>query len=68
MPKNIVFCADGTWNNAGADAKNEDATNVLKLYQLLAGDVVGGSEFTRANTPEIVEGEKIHKAANGETL
>lgn len=68
MPKNIVFCADGTWNNAGADAKNEDATNVLKLYQLLAGDVVGGSEFTRANTPEIVEGEKIHKAANGQTL
>ncbi len=68
MPKNIVFCADGTWNNAGQDAKNEDATNVLKLYQLLAGTVVGGSEFFRGDTPEIVEGEKIHKSANGQTL
>lgn len=68
MPKNIIFCADGTWNNAGEDAKNEDATNVLKLYQLLAGSVVGGSEFTRGNTPEIVEGEKVHKAADGQTL
>lgn len=68
MPKNIVFCADGTWNNAGEDAKNEDATNVLKLYQLLAGSVVGGSEFVRGNAPEIVEGEKVHKAADGQTL
>ncbi len=68
MPKNIVFCADGTWNNAGQDAKNEDATNVLKLYQLLAGSVVGGSEFFRGDTPEIVEGEKVHKAADGQTL
>lgn len=68
MPKNIVFCADGTWNNAGADAKNEDATNVLKLYKLLAGDIVGGSEFFRGDTPEIVEGEKVLKAADGQTL
>lgn len=68
MAKNIVFCADGTWNNAGQDAKNDDATNVLKLYQLLAGDIVGGSEFLRGDPPEIVEGEKVLKAADGSTL
>lgn len=41
MAKNIVFCADGTWNGPGV---NEDAdgvpdlTNVLKLFLLLEGD------------------------------
>ena len=42
MPKDIVFCADGTWNGPGADDGPDlspDATNVLKLFSRLAGDV-----------------------------
>lgn len=39
--KNIIFCADGTWNGTNVD-KDEDGeaetTNVLKLFHLLEGD------------------------------
>ncbi|UJB33759.1 DUF2235 domain-containing protein [Chromobacterium sp. Beijing] len=42
MGKNIIYCADGTWNSAGRDntgeLKSEIATNVVKLYNWLAGD------------------------------
>lgn len=38
MPKNIVFCADGTWNGNSEDpADITHPTNVLKLYQNLSG-------------------------------
>lgn len=40
MPKNIVFCADGTWNGPGeadSDDPNSPATNVFKLFLSLAG-------------------------------
>ena len=40
MAKNIVFCADGTWNGPGqADVADKSApsTNVFKLYSNLAG-------------------------------
>jgi hypothetical protein len=40
MPKNIVFCADGTWNGPGEadhDDQNAPATNVFKLFLDLAG-------------------------------
>lgn len=39
--KNIVFCADGTWNGMEVDEDKDripDATNVLKLFHLLKGD------------------------------
>lgn len=40
MPKNIVFCADGTWNGPG-EADHDDpgtpASNVFKLFLKLAG-------------------------------
>lgn len=39
--KNIVFCADGTWNGTGVDEDGDgeaDITNVLKLFHLLEGD------------------------------
>lgn len=39
--KNIVFCADGTWNGTDVDKDEDgvpDTTNVLKLFHLLAGD------------------------------
>jgi uncharacterized protein (DUF2235 family) len=41
MPKNIVFCADGTWNGSGDDEDKDgvpDITNVLKLFLILEGD------------------------------
>jgi len=40
MTKNIVFCADGTWNGPGstdADHTNVVTTNVFKLFLNLAG-------------------------------
>jgi uncharacterized protein (DUF2235 family) len=37
MPKNIVFCADGTWNAPGAedDGNTQADTNVFKLFSNL---------------------------------
>lgn len=61
MPKNIVFCADGTWNGLGqGDADAEDlqpkATNVLRLFAVLAGTV----------TPESLrKQDEQEKAATG---
>jgi len=40
MSKNVVFCADGTWNGPGkpdSDDKTADATNVFKLFLNLDG-------------------------------
>jgi T6SS, Phospholipase effector Tle1-like, catalytic domain len=40
MAKNIVFCADGTWNGPGeadSDDQNASWTNVFKLFLNLAG-------------------------------
>jgi uncharacterized protein (DUF2235 family) len=42
MTKNIVFCADGTWNNPNEDENQDhsaDPTNVYKLFLRLAGDL-----------------------------
>jgi uncharacterized protein (DUF2235 family) len=39
--KNIIFCADGTWNGTDVDEDHDgvpDSTNVLKLFHLLQGD------------------------------
>lgn len=39
--KNIVFCADGTWNGTSVDEDHDgvpNTTNVLKLFHLLEGD------------------------------
>ena len=40
MSKNIVFCADGTWNGPGeadSDGKTANVTNVFKTYSNLDG-------------------------------
>ena len=38
MAKNIIFCADGTWNNAGDELDDSVApSNVFKLFNHLAG-------------------------------
>ena len=40
MSKNIIFCADGTWNGAAKDPGDAShITNVLKLFNNLRGDV-----------------------------
>ncbi len=42
MPKNIIFCADGTWNSPDQDENKDnlqDWTNVYKLFLLLEGKV-----------------------------
>ncbi|HEX2827039.1 MAG TPA: DUF2235 domain-containing protein [Burkholderiales bacterium] len=67
MPKNIIFCADGTWggpaerpglsrldlDDRDADQDRSDITNVLKLYSRLKG------EATDASTPLSNEQERI---------
>ncbi len=39
MAKNIIFCADGTWNKAGdeIDSDSDAPSNVFKLFTQLAG-------------------------------
>jgi len=44
--KNIIFCADGTWNSPNQDEDKDgvpDPTNVFKLFVTLAGHPVAGS-------------------------
>ncbi|MDE2059237.1 MAG: DUF2235 domain-containing protein [candidate division NC10 bacterium] len=46
MRKNIVFCADGTWNNPNEDEnadRSPDPTNVYKLFSCLNGVLAAGS-------------------------
>ena len=48
MAKNIIFCADGTWNGPGQDDDHDrvaDPTNVFKLFANLDG--VDAPETTR---------------------
>jgi len=42
MSKNIVFCADGTWNSSDQDENSDgipDLTNVCKLFLALSGQL-----------------------------
>jgi uncharacterized protein (DUF2235 family) len=70
--KQIVFCADGTWNGPGAEpaddidgASQTDAdirdgvTNVVKLFANLAGQVTAETQALRN------EAEKVLKSADG---
>lgn len=46
MAKNLVFCADGTWNGPGEDeqgARSGNPTNVFKLFANLEGTDTPGS-------------------------
>jgi uncharacterized protein (DUF2235 family) len=38
MPKNIIFCADGTWDGPGGDDSSDPATNVFRLFVNLDGE------------------------------
>ncbi len=58
MAKNIIFCADGTWNNPGDSAdKDNVSTNVYALFSLLQGKLVSSTKFTDS-TGDILELEK----------
>ena len=57
MGKNIVFCADGTWNGPNTDHDNDgipDTTNVLKAFLLLSGEPDPASTLL-ASEQEIAE-------------
>ena len=61
MAKNIIFCADGTWNNSGTETENKvDAvSNVLKLFIYLLGSAAQKTEI-KDLTGNILELEKSH--------
>ena len=61
MAKNIIFCADGTWNNTGTEVENKvDAiSNVYKLFLHLAGAAAKPTEIIDP-TGNILEVEKSH--------
>lgn len=65
MAKNIVFCADGTWNGPGEpdqDDKTAPPTNVFKLFLNLAGqDTPDGFRLEK-------EQERAATGADGTTL
>jgi uncharacterized protein (DUF2235 family) len=56
VSKNIVFCADGTWNGPGQEGpadQGDPSSNVFKFYLNLAGqDVVDSVVFRAANEQE----------------
>jgi hypothetical protein len=54
MSKNIIFCADGTWNHPQEDEDQDsvpESTNVYKLFLHLAGDLDFGT-LRQANEQE----------------
>lgn len=65
MPKNIVFCADGTWNSSDQDENHDgfpDQTNVCKLFLALSG------ELDRSTLMDRGEQEKIAKDSKGDVV
>jgi hypothetical protein len=65
MSKNIVFCADGTWNGPGeadTDDQNAIASNVFKLFLSLAGvDAPEASQLAK-------EQERTLRAGDGSVV
>jgi uncharacterized protein (DUF2235 family) len=61
MSKNIIFCADGTWNNSGTEAENkvEAVSNVYKLFNHLSGVATTPIEL-KVKTGQILEYEKSY--------
>ena len=59
MSKNIVFCADGTWNGPGEadhDDKAAPATNVFKLFLNLGGTDAPGSVLLAKEQERVLTG------------
>ncbi|MBF0612445.1 MAG: DUF2235 domain-containing protein [Magnetococcales bacterium] len=59
MAKNIIFCADGTWNGPNEDENKDgvpDRTNVLKLFMNLGGNYTVGNLTTDEQEKELTNG------------
>jgi uncharacterized protein (DUF2235 family) len=71
MAKNIIFCADGTWNNPDDEliinAKPDPSSNVYKLFSLLDGRMVAKTK-AQDITGEILEREKKLTDSNSNSL
>ena len=72
MPKNIVFCADGTWNGPNQDDNHDnipDPTNVYKLFLLLDGkltdDSLKAADEQEKNLTEGVVTSQVAKYLHG---
>src|SRR5262245_27199768 len=66
MAMNIVFCADGTWNNPNQDSDGDDVpdpTNVYKLFLCLDGVDSPGALLT-ANEQEKRTGKQWANVAD----
>ncbi len=65
MSKNVVFCADGTWSGPGKPDGDDagDATNVLKLFENLAG-----ADTQEAASRSSMERERSLTAGDGSVL
>jgi uncharacterized protein (DUF2235 family) len=65
MAKNLVFCADGTWNGPGEEdqgARSGNLTNVFKLFSALEGT------DTPESLPFADEQERLALDASGQTV
>ncbi len=68
MSKNIIFCADGTWNGPGqsdSDDKNAPVTNVFKLFLHLAGDLTPDSLQLAKEQEKAEAGVQVAKYLHG---
>jgi uncharacterized protein (DUF2235 family) len=62
MPKNIVFCSDGTWDGA-ENSPDTPASNVLKLFNSLAGDLTVGTSVSAEQERTFSEAYTIRQIA-----
>lgn len=68
MPKNIVFCADGTWNDPNQDENHDslpDQTNVYKLFLALSGAFDSGSLRSADEQEKLLPGQQVAKYIHG---
>jgi len=65
MSKNIIFCADGTWNGPDQDDDHDnipDPTNVFKLFELLDG-TLAGPDIEPEKEKRLMTAETTHQVA-----
>lgn len=68
MVKTIVFCADGTWNGPGQgseDAVSATSTNVLRLFDLLAGAVTTDTDAVDGESERDLPAVQVSKYLAG---
>jgi hypothetical protein len=66
-PKNIIFCADGTWNSPNQDENYDgkaDPSNVYKLFMNLVGNLSPGS-IRVADEQEKASDQQVAKYIHG---